>query len=119
MLRTHWVEKRTEWGSTYGASWSAVESNEPMEKILTDLRAEFLHEAHPIKMIPLPDPEEDSGEDEEDSKESGPDEPAQRFVNAQSWWIAAELVRRHPELVVYEMHPGGPVRRACGLYSTA
>ncbi len=30
-----------------------------------------------------------------------------RFVNAESWWVASELVRRHPELIVYEMHPGG------------
>lgn len=29
---------------------------------------------------------------------------AHRFAIAQSWWIASELVRRHPELVVYEMH---------------
>lgn len=32
---------------------------------------------------------------------------ANRFAIAQSWWIASELVRRHPELMVYEMHPGG------------
>lgn len=32
---------------------------------------------------------------------------ANRFAVAQSWWIAAELVRRHPELMVYEKHPGG------------
>ena len=114
MLWAHWVEKRTEWGSTYGASWSAVESDEPMDKVLTDLRAEFLMESHPIKMLPLPDPEqdsdvpeEDSEDDEEDSVEPGPEEPAQRFVIAQSWWIASELVRRHPQLVVHEMHPGG------------
>ncbi len=30
-----------------------------------------------------------------------------RFVNAESWWIASQLARRHPELLVYEMHPGG------------
>lgn len=28
-------------------------------------------------------------------------------VIVRSWGIAAELVRRHPELLVYEMHPGG------------
>ena len=32
---------------------------------------------------------------------------ATRFVFAQSWWLASELVRRHPELIVHEMHPGG------------
>jgi len=36
-----------------------------------------------------------------------PPGPAQRFIVAQSWWIASELVRRHPELVIHEMHPGG------------
>lgn len=34
-------------------------------------------------------------------------EPAPRFMIAQSWWIAAELCRRHPLLRAYEMHPGG------------
>jgi len=33
--------------------------------------------------------------------------PAQRFVIAQSWWIAGELVRRHPDLRLIETHPGG------------
>ncbi|MGD4206363.1 hypothetical protein QT666_22610, partial [Xanthomonas citri pv. citri] len=32
---------------------------------------------------------------------------ANRFAIAQSWWLASELVRRHPELMIYEMHPGG------------
>lgn len=30
-----------------------------------------------------------------------------RFINAESWWVASELTRRHPELIIYEMHPGG------------
>jgi hypothetical protein len=32
---------------------------------------------------------------------------AQRFVVSQSWWIASELVRRHPRLRLIETHPGG------------
>jgi len=32
--------------------------------------------------------------------------PSARLINAQSWWIAAELVRRHPQLIVHESHPG-------------
>ncbi|MGV9195101.1 hypothetical protein ACQ143_12220 [Microbacterium sp. MC2] len=32
---------------------------------------------------------------------------ATRIALAQSWWIASELVRRHPRLIAYEMHPGG------------
>jgi hypothetical protein len=42
-----------------------------------------------------------------DNESAEPTEPAQRFVIAQSWWIASELARRHPEYVVHEMHPGG------------
>ncbi|MFI8588453.1 hypothetical protein ACIGG9_26855 [Pseudonocardia alni] len=34
-------------------------------------------------------------------------EPARRFVVAQSWWIASEIVRRSPELFLIETHPGG------------
>lgn len=30
-----------------------------------------------------------------------------RAAYAQSWWIASELVRRHPRLMAYEMYPGG------------
>lgn len=33
--------------------------------------------------------------------------PAPRFLIEQSWWLCAELVRRHPDHVIYEMHPGG------------
>ena len=31
----------------------------------------------------------------------------QRMVNLQSWWVASELIRRHPELELIETHPGG------------
>lgn len=34
-------------------------------------------------------------------------EPARRFVIAQSWWIASEIVRRNPTLLLIETHPGG------------
>ncbi|MFG1636984.1 TY-Chap2 family putative peptide chaperone [Pseudonocardia alni] len=34
-------------------------------------------------------------------------EIARRFRIAQSWWLASELVRRHPHLLVLETHPGG------------
>lgn len=34
-------------------------------------------------------------------------EPARRFVLAQSWWVASEIARRHPELLVIETHPFG------------
>lgn len=31
----------------------------------------------------------------------------QRMINLQSWWVASELLRRHPELELIETHPGG------------
>ncbi|GAA1614325.1 hypothetical protein [Actinoplanes couchii] len=36
--------------------------------------------------------------------------PAERFILAQSWWLASQLFRRHPKLTLIETHPGG------GLY---
>ncbi|CAN5262267.1 hypothetical protein BH09ACT3_BH09ACT3_08640 [soil metagenome] len=39
--------------------------------------------------------------------ENGDVPPAPRFVIAQSWWVAAEVARRHPVLIIHEMHPGG------------
>lgn len=33
--------------------------------------------------------------------------PSQRLINATSWWLAAELVRRNPHLMILETHPGG------------
>lgn len=31
----------------------------------------------------------------------------ERLINVQSWWIASELLRRHPDLGLIETHPGG------------
>ncbi|WP_289020204.1 hypothetical protein [uncultured Ornithinimicrobium sp.] len=31
----------------------------------------------------------------------------QRLRTVQSWWLGSELVRRHPELLLIETHPGG------------
>ncbi|SDD23886.1 hypothetical protein SAMN05216410_3016 [Sanguibacter gelidistatuariae] len=42
-------------------------------------------------------------------------EPAGRFVNAQSWWIASEIARRHPQLIIHEMHPGGGMYDVLGI----
>ncbi|MGP6172196.1 TY-Chap2 family putative peptide chaperone [Microbacterium sp. A204] len=43
---------------------------------------------------------------------------ASRYALAQSWWVASELARRHPELVVYEMHPGGGMYDVLCVVST-
>lgn len=39
----------------------------------------------------------------------------ERFVIAQSWWIATELVRRNTELRILEWHPGGGQYDALGV----
>lgn len=44
--------------------------------------------------------------------------PASRFVIAQSWWIASELVRRHPKLGLAETHPGGGMYDCLSLFAT-
>jgi hypothetical protein len=39
-------------------------------------------------------------------RESDAQYPADRFIEAQSWWIASEIARRHPQLVLAETsHP--------------
>lgn len=30
----------------------------------------------------------------------------ERMINLQSWWIASEFLRRHPEFNLFETHPG-------------
>ena len=39
----------------------------------------------------------------------------ERFVIAQSWWLATELVRRNTQLRILEWHPGGGQYDALGL----
>ena len=51
--------------------------------------------------------DEEASEDDVEPEVESPREPAQRFVIEQSWWIAAELCRRHPSRRIYEWHPGG------------
>ncbi|MBE8146482.1 hypothetical protein IOD13_09295 [Brevibacterium casei] len=30
-----------------------------------------------------------------------------RLIYLQSWWVASEFLRRHPEFDLFETHPGG------------
>lgn len=96
---------------TYAANWDVCESEHPLPVVYEALWNDFLASDPPTKplsiTIPLP-PEHDV---ESSVPEPAPSNyfpaPAQRLVNAQSWWIASELVRRHPHLLIHEMHPGG------------
>ncbi|MGW6173679.1 TY-Chap2 family putative peptide chaperone [Arthrobacter sp. NPDC055138] len=42
-----------------------------------------------------------------------------RFLVAQSWWIASELVRRHAHLRILHWHPGGGQADALGVLDLA
>lgn len=44
---------------------------------------------------------------ETDNQDSATASGSPRFARAQSWWIASELVQRHPDLLIHEMHPAG------------
>jgi hypothetical protein len=92
----HWVYKRTQYGTSAGATWRAFESDESIEKAFAVVQAKFISAAQIVQNFLIQSGESTAG-----------DEPAQRFVLAQSWWVGAELVRRHPELILHEMHPGG------------
>lgn len=74
-----WVNENVEYHSRDGSSLRAIESADSLTNVLVDVQSKFFNSI----------------------------EPAQRFVLAQSWWIGAELVRRHPELILHESHPGG------------
>jgi hypothetical protein len=99
-----WISHRLDTnGSTYGPRWTQVSSQTPADELLTELRASFFDTHPPV-----------TGQNDEPSYDPKPvEDPAgnavlgNRFVLAQSWWVASELVRRHPQLTVFEMHPGG------------
>lgn len=101
------LEYLTETASAYNANWSIVESDRSMVDVIEELQADFLAVPHPVKEIVVQGgPKEDSQAKEQDSSEQGEDwdpprpEPAERFVIAQTWWIAAEFARRHPDWAI-------------------
>lgn len=78
-----------------------VDDAEHLPEILGSVRAEFF--AH---LAAKTEAARRSGDVLE--KQPSPHAPAEGArTNALSWWIAGELVRRHPELLAYETHPGG------------
>ena len=108
-----WVEMRSEFGSTYGAHWRAVESDRSMEDVLTDLQKKFFAEPHPMLTFAQTAVDAEAAGPTEQQPEGerpaavAPLEPAQRFVLAQAWWIASELCRRRSSLRVLETWPMG------------
>ncbi len=114
-----WVKQQDERHGTWSDGWAVVESDLSSDLLLESLHFEFLAAHPPVTEVPAPsyvlevgDSAEGAGDELDESElavEHAADEfhPAMRFIIAQSWWIAAELVRRHPELIIHEMHPGG------------
>ncbi|MBA4248549.1 MAG: hypothetical protein C0444_09700 [Microbacterium sp.] len=134
------LEYLTDSSSAYNANWSIVDSELTMPEILITLQERFFAVEHPEPTLSgradgLPGHKQDSEGREEDSdlpkedsvgrkEDSGEDEgktsaftPAHRYVIAQSWWVASELARRHPDLVIHEMHPGGGMYDCLALLS--
>jgi len=114
-----WVKQLDERHGTWSDGWAVVESDLSSDLLLESLHFEFLAAHPPVTEVTAPsqvlevgdggdDAGDDLDEDELDVEHAADDfHPAMRYVIAQSWWIAAELVRRHPELIIHEMHPGG------------
>ena len=127
------LEYLTDSTSAYNANWSVVDSERTMPEVLTELQERFFAIEHPEPtLISAPERLLEHKQDSEDPKEdshllkedSGDGEngtaayfPAQRYVIAQSWWVASELARRHPDLVIHEMHPGGGMYDCLALLS--
>lgn len=100
-----WLAMREETTSAYGPNWSSIDADESMETVIEVMVAEFLAVEHPPKI--LMGEVRDVHDSEEFAQVTAPMEPAIRRVVSESWWIASELVARHPEYLVWEMHPGG------------
>lgn len=109
-----WADQRDAKHGTWGDGWTVIRSALSADELLQTLHSAFVDNNPPIRT------EQDArervrGEAETAQEAHQPLEgeqvpeyhPAARFVIAQSWWIASELVRRHPDLVIHESHPGG------------
>lgn len=125
-----WVEQWDTRRGTWNDRWGLTTSHLPLEALLTDLRSKFATRNPPVPAgaeIPvqtmtvsgtsnaISDDAEAPHTDGVDGQRISP--PAMRFVLAQSWWIASELVRRHPELIIHETHPGGGMYDCLELFT--
>jgi hypothetical protein len=118
-----WLAMRAETTSTYGANWSPIDTNEPMQAVIEAMVTEFLAVEHPPSSFVSDVP--DSHDADADSHDADADErtqaaapavPAMRRIVSESWWIASVLAARHPEYLVWEMHPGGGMYDCLALW---
>jgi len=112
------IAQLTDTTSAYNANWAIRRSEEPLSSVYQAVWNEFLATAPPSEPIQFHTggggPESNDDRDAEQSNGS-----ASRFVLVESWWIASELARRHPRLVVHEMHPGGGMYDVLALLDPA
>lgn len=99
----HWLTDAT---SAYSANWGVVTTEFSMHEAMEGIWRGFIASTSPGEPLTFIAPDEHDGVAAPEPGAFGL-EPALRFVLAQSWWIAAELVRRHPGLLIHEMHPAG------------
>ncbi|TDW28931.1 hypothetical protein EDD25_0601 [Cryobacterium psychrophilum] len=112
-----WLAMREETTSTYGANWSPIDTNQPMEVVIESMVAEFLAVEHPTLTHVADVPDIHDAEDvDEPAPVVAPATPAMRRIISESWWIASELATRHPEHLIWEMHPGGGMYDCLALW---
>lgn len=99
---------------TWGDGWGITRSSSPGDEVLQALYSAFIDGHPPVgdgrvtdePSQPTSTPALEANKPPEENHVAE-HRPADRFVVAQSWWIASELIRRHPGLFVHESHPGG------------
>jgi hypothetical protein len=118
-----WLDEKTYASSAYGANWGVVTSESSLQSAYESVLHDFLETAPTAPLFLPGDAENDEvAETARNSDESIPwgyVRPAARFEIERSWWIAAELVRRHPELAVLELHPGGGLGDVLSIRTTS
>lgn len=95
----------TDTTSAYAANFGVVASEWDLSGTMEVIERGFLASTSPGEPLTFLAP--DDRDDVADDSTAPNVDPALRFIIAQSWWIASELVRRHPGLLIHEMHPAG------------
>lgn len=112
------LEYLTDNSSAYNANWQVVSSDLSLDESMEAIWHGFLATEPSVEPLRfLADTEAPSVQPDDEAEDITAAEPAGRFVIAQSWWIASELARRHPELIVHEMHPGGGLYDVLALFN--
>jgi len=91
----------TDTSSAYNANWAIVSSEQSMEETLEAIWQGFLASNPPTEPLQL------TVAEPADSPMDMAPEPAERFLIAQTWWIASEFARSHPDWAIRFGDQGG------------